>query len=272
MKKTLFLIVAAILGMNLSAQETYFPTKKGVVLIYDCQDNSNLSSGTKNCLVRYTVTEVENKDEDLGITYMIESVIPGKKEKLLLKEEGVVAAQSGDKFYFSLRDFVVMPNVKEIAPLSEDKTATGTSKITNKTSFTASIKLKSEYKTIKVTDGKVALPLQPTLEEQIPDTEMRIEWTEKKALQLSINLVKPSLSLSAMNFRIEAIDEEVTVKAGTFSCVRVSCDAKVAPMGFPAIGKTNTSYTHWYAKGVGLVKMESKGVIAKTMELIEVRE
>ena len=278
MKKKILIAIAACLSLTpfwMNAQDTYFPVNKGAVLEYDCYDNSNIKSGEKYYMVRYTVTDVKNTDDNFDITYMIESILTGKKEKLVLKEEDVKVKQSGDMFFFNLRDFVVMPNVKEIAPISDDHTSTGTSttKIGKNSSLTSAvgIKLKSSYKKINIADGKVQLPVQPTLDDQIPDTNMRIEWTESTPLQLSVNIIKPFMTVDVHNFKIDAIDEEITVKAGTFSCVKITCDAKVAPFGV-AIGKSNTRYTHWYAKGVGLVKMESKGVITKTMELLKISE
>ena len=257
------------------AQETYFPTNKGAVLTYNCSDNSPIQQGEKNYHVRYTVTGVENNSDNIDITYMIESIVPGKKPKVALKEEGAKVRQSGENFYCNMRDFVVMPNVKNMYFLSGDQTTTGTGKtqINSRTTASASatIKLKSTYKTLNITDGNVALPLQPTLVSQIPNANMRIDWTEKQPMQVNLNIIKPHMTVDVTNFQVEAVDEEITVQAGTFKCIRVSSDAKVTVTGLPAVRDTNTRYTHWYAKGVGLVKMESKGIITNTMELIEVK-
>ena len=275
--KTLIAIVAclSLALFEAVAQETYFPTNKGAVLIYNCNDNSPIQQGENNFHVRYTVTEVENNSGNIDITYMIESIVPGKKPKVALTEEDAKVMQSGESFYYNMRDFVVMPHVKNMYFLSGDQKTTGTGKsqINSRTTVSASttLKLKTSYKTIDITDGNVALPLHPTLVSQIPDVNMRIDWTEKKPMQVNLNIIKPHMTVDVTNLQVEAVDEEVTVQAGTFKCIRVSSDAKVVVTGLPSVRDTNTRYTHWYAKGVGLVKMESKGIITKTMELIEVK-
>jgi len=54
------------------------------------------------------------------------------------------------------------------------------------------------------------------------------------------------------SYMIEAVDDVVTVPAGTFkSCVRVRCDYSVS---HPWIGTTLKEERKWYAPGVGMVK------------------
>lgn len=61
-----------------------------------------------------------------------------------------------------------------------------------------------------------------------------------------------------MNYRIEAIDETVTVPAGTFEhCLKVRGEAVAPVLADPAIGVSEVPVTteEWYAPGVGLVRL-----------------
>jgi len=63
----------------------------------------------------------------------------------------------------------------------------------------------------------------------------------------------------AMNYSIEAVDEEVETPAGKFEqCLRVKGQASVRVYADPASGWRDMPLlsTEWYCKGVGLVKME----------------
>lgn len=68
---------------------------------------------------------------------------------------------------------------------------------------------------------------------------------------------KPLTQPVRLHYRIEAMDQTVTVPAGTFSaCIHVRGVAKVTADGGHAVGVINVEATSedWYAPGVGLVK------------------
>lgn len=68
MKKTIWLILAIAITMNVYAQETFFPTKEGVVHIYTQKDGKGK---IKNYL-RQTVQKVEKTEGNLSVSYLTE--------------------------------------------------------------------------------------------------------------------------------------------------------------------------------------------------------
>lgn len=64
-----------------------------------------------------------------------------------------------------------------------------------------------------------------------------------------------------MSYRIDAIDETVTVPAGTFEhCLKVRGEAVAPILADPAIGVSEVPVTteEWYAPGVGLVRLSRR--------------
>ncbi len=99
MKKIILLTVIILIGMVLKAQEIFFPTKEGTVLVYKTFDKKDKETN----MVRYTILHLKLNGSDMDITYLIESIDP--KEKLLFKEE-ITIHQKGDKLYFDMSNFV----------------------------------------------------------------------------------------------------------------------------------------------------------------------
>lgn len=98
--KKLILIAAIILGVSVSkAQETFFPTKEGTVLIYKTFDKKDKVTNT----IQYTITHLEISGSDMDITYLCESIDP--KDKLVFKEE-ITIHQKGDKLYLDMSNFI----------------------------------------------------------------------------------------------------------------------------------------------------------------------
>lgn len=98
--KKLILIAAIILGVSVSkAQETFFPTKEGTVLIYKTFDKKEKVTNT----IQYTITHLEISGSDMDITYLCESIDP--KDKLVFKEE-ITIHQKGDKLYLDMSNFI----------------------------------------------------------------------------------------------------------------------------------------------------------------------
>ena len=98
--KKLFLFGAFIfIGMVLKAQEIFFPTKEGTVLVYNMFDKKdNVTNTTK-----YTIMHINRNGSDMDITYQVESIDP--KEKLIFKDE-ITIHQKGDMLYCDMSNFV----------------------------------------------------------------------------------------------------------------------------------------------------------------------
>lgn len=99
MKKLTLFLAVLLMGLMLNAQETFFPTKEGTVLVYKTFDKKNNLTN----LLRYTIQEVKTQGSDMDITYLCESMDP--KEKPVFKEE-ITIHQRGDKIYFDMSNFV----------------------------------------------------------------------------------------------------------------------------------------------------------------------
>ena len=99
MKNLILLVVVILIGVAATAQEIFFPTKEGTVLIYKSFDKKDKETST----VKYTITHLKMNGNDIDITYLIESLDP--KEKLVFKEE-ITIQQKGDILYFDMSNFV----------------------------------------------------------------------------------------------------------------------------------------------------------------------
>lgn len=99
MKKLFLFTVIILIGMVLKAQEIFFPTKEGTVLLYKMFDKKDKETNK----VRYTIRNVKINGSDMDITYLAESMDP--KDKLLFKEE-ITIHKKGDKLYFDMSNFV----------------------------------------------------------------------------------------------------------------------------------------------------------------------
>jgi len=99
MKKLIFITAILFVGMALKAQESFFPTKEGTVLVYKSFDKKDKLTGS----VRYTIMHVNINGKNIDFTYLCESA--DQKEKPLFKEE-VTIHQKGDKLYFDMGNFI----------------------------------------------------------------------------------------------------------------------------------------------------------------------
>ncbi len=98
--KKFYLIAAIILcAIVLKAQETFFPTKEGTVLVYKTFDKKDKLTNT----VQYTIKNVAISGSNIDITYQCESIDP--KEKLVFKED-ITIHQKGDKLYVDMSNFI----------------------------------------------------------------------------------------------------------------------------------------------------------------------
>jgi hypothetical protein len=98
--KKLFLITLILFGLqSLKAQETFFPTKEGMVLIYKSFDKKDKLSG----MMKYTIEKVNISGNNIDFTYLCESL--DNKEKLVFKEE-ITVHQKGDVMYIDMGNFL----------------------------------------------------------------------------------------------------------------------------------------------------------------------
>ncbi len=98
--KKLFVFTAIILsGMVSNAQEIFFPTKEGTVLVYKAFDKKDKVTN----MVRNTIKHVSVDGNDMDITYLCESIDP--KDELLFKED-ITIHKKGDKLYFDMGNFI----------------------------------------------------------------------------------------------------------------------------------------------------------------------
>lgn len=99
MKKLLFIFAIAFIMNSINAQETFFPTKEGMVLTYKSFDKKDKLSG----VMKYTIEKVNINGNDIDITYLCESL--DNKEKLVFKEE-ITVHQKGDVLYIDMGKFL----------------------------------------------------------------------------------------------------------------------------------------------------------------------
>lgn len=99
MKKLFVFTVIILIGMVSNAQEIFFPTKEGTVLLYKTFDKKDKVIN----MARYTIKHVNTNGNNMDITYLCESIDP--KDKLLFKED-ITIHKKGDKLYFDMGNFI----------------------------------------------------------------------------------------------------------------------------------------------------------------------
>ncbi|HZK93533.1 MAG TPA: hypothetical protein VFC67_04945 [Prolixibacteraceae bacterium] len=142
--KKLFLFTALIfVGMALKAQEIFFPTKEGTVLVYKTFDKKDKETN----MVRYIITHININGSDMDITYQVESIDP--KEKLIYKDE-ITIHKKGDNIYFDMSNFI------------------------NKAAFQQNGQIPAE---IQITGNNMEVPSNPQPGDALPDAN--VEMTMK---------------------------------------------------------------------------------------------
>jgi hypothetical protein len=124
----------------LKAQEIFFPTKEGTVLVYKSFDKKDKETNT----VKYTITHLTLSGDDMDITYLIESLDP--KEKLVFKDE-ITIHKKGDKLYFDMSNFI------------------------NKAAFQQNGEIPAE---IQVTGNNMEVPSNPKPGDVLPDANVEM--------------------------------------------------------------------------------------------------
>jgi predicted small secreted protein len=129
-----------LIGIVLKAQETFFPTKEGTVLIYKTFDKKDKVTNT----VKYTIKQVNISGSYMDITYLCESIDP--KDKLVFKEE-ITIHKKGDKLYFDMSNFI------------------------NKAAFQQNGEIPAE---IQITGNNMEVPSNPAPGDVLPDANVEM--------------------------------------------------------------------------------------------------
>lgn len=122
------------------AQDTFFPTREGTVLVYKTFDKKNNLTN----MLRYTIKEVKTNGSDMDITYLCESIDP--KEKPVFKEE-ITIHQKGDKIYFDMSSFI------------------------NKAAFQQEGQIPAE---LEIKGNELQVPLNPNPGDMLPDANVEM--------------------------------------------------------------------------------------------------
>ncbi|MBL7966114.1 MAG: hypothetical protein JNK09_03890 [Prolixibacteraceae bacterium] len=139
--KKLFLLTVIVFGiLSLKAQETFFPTKEGMVLIYKSFDKKDKLSG----IMKYTIKKVNVSGSDIDITYLCESL--DNKEKLVFKEE-ITVHQKGDVLYVDMGNLL------------------------NKSAFQQNGEIPAE---VEVKGNNMEIPLNPSPGQTLPDANIEM--------------------------------------------------------------------------------------------------
>ena len=140
MKKLILFTAIILIGVALKAQEIFFPTKEGTVLVYKTFDKKDKETN----MVKYTIKHLNINGSDMDITYLVESLDP--KEKLVFKEE-ITIHQKGDKLYFDMSNFI------------------------NKAAFQQNGEIPAE---IQVTGNNLEVPSNPKPGDVLPDANVEM--------------------------------------------------------------------------------------------------
>jgi hypothetical protein len=140
MKTFLFTIITIFSAMIINAQETFFPTKEGMVLTYKNFDKKDKVSG----ITKYTIQKVNISGNDIDFTYLCE--VLDNKEKLIFKEE-ITVHQKGDVLYVDMGNFL------------------------NKAAFQQEGTIPAE---VEVKGNNMEIPLNPTPGQTLPDANIEM--------------------------------------------------------------------------------------------------
>ena len=139
--KKLFLLTVIVFGvLSLNAQETFFPTKEGMILTYKSFDKKDKLTG----MMKYTIEKVNTSGSEIAITYLCESL--DNKEKLVFKEE-ITVHQKGDVMYIDMGNFL------------------------NKAAFQQDGSIPAE---VEVKGNNMEIPLNPVPGQTLPDASIEM--------------------------------------------------------------------------------------------------
>lgn len=142
MKKLLFPLLLIFTVFTLKAQDTFFPTKEGMVLTYKSFDKKEKLSG----VMKYTIKKVNINGNDIDFTYLCESL--DNKEKLVFSEE-ITVHQKGDVMHIDMGNFL------------------------NKAAFQQEGEIPAE---VEVKGNNMEIPLNPTPGQTLPDANIEMSF------------------------------------------------------------------------------------------------
>lgn len=140
MKNLLFLVIFICSTLILNAQDTFFPTKEGMVLTYKSFDKKEKVSG----MMKYTIEKVDINGSNIDFTYLCESL--DNKEKLVFKER-ITVHQKGDVMYIDMGNFL------------------------NKSAFQQEGEIPAE---VEVKGNNMEIPLNPSPGQTLPDANIEM--------------------------------------------------------------------------------------------------
>jgi len=141
MKKFFLLAWICLFGITAMGQDTFFPTKEGVVLAYKTYDKKGKLTGGS----RITIKSVQGTPDNLKITYELESL--DQKDVLVFKDE-ISILQKGDVMYVDMGDFL------------------------NKAAFQQNGQIPAE---VKISGNSMELPINAMAGTTLPDANVTME-------------------------------------------------------------------------------------------------
>ncbi|HEY6914266.1 MAG TPA: hypothetical protein VI413_06290 [Paludibacter sp.] len=118
MRKIILLAAVIFCGMISPAQEIFFPTKEGTVLVYKSFDKKGKEINT----LKYTITQLKVMGHDMDITYQVESIDPKGKQGYT---DEVTIHKKGDKLYFDMGSYINKAAFQQNGKISADVLVTG---------------------------------------------------------------------------------------------------------------------------------------------------
>ncbi len=140
MKKLILLVVIAFVGVTLNAQDLFFPTKEGTVLVYKHFDKKDKVTS----IVKYTIKSIKKLGDDMDITYLCE--VNDAKDKAVYNEE-ITIKKRGDKMFFDMTNYM------------------------SKAAFQQNGQIPAE---LQVTGNSLEIPNNPTPDQTLPDASLEM--------------------------------------------------------------------------------------------------
>lgn len=167
MKKIVFFTLI-LFGMTaLKAQEIFFPTEEGKVLVYKRYDKKGKEAET----MKYTIKNILVEGDNMEITYLIESM--DSKKEVGLSEE-ITLIKKGNVMYFDMGNFI------------------------NKAVFQEGGKESSDSQ-IEIKGNSMEIPVDPKPGTSLPDANVE--------MAMKMGFINLKLSTNIINRRVEAIED-----------------------------------------------------------------
>ncbi len=166
--KKIVLFTLIVFGITaLKAQEIFFPTEEGKVLVYKRYDKKSKEIET----MKYTIKNILAEGDNMEITYLIESM--NAKNESGLSEE-ITLVKKGNVLYFDMSNFI------------------------NKAVFQEGGKDSSESQ-IEIKGNNMEIPVDPQPGTSLPDANVE--------MAMKMGFINLKLSTNIINRRVEAIED-----------------------------------------------------------------